>query len=119
MKVNKKTNSLHFPKNQQDDPYRKVAKKMEENFLNFLIEKMRQAAPLTEDKSTSMSYYKGLLDQQRAKIMADSNGGVGIQDVILRQIAPERYKAQANARTALNDISKNKEVVTEKGKYHE
>ena len=119
MKVNKKINSLHFPKKQQNDPYRKVAKKMEENFLNFLIEKMRQAAPLTEDKSTSMSYYKGLLDQQRAKIMAESNGGLGIQDVILRQIAPERYQAQANARSAFNNINKIKQVVTEKGKYHE
>jgi len=105
MKVNQKTHSLNFQKKQLEDPYQKVAKKMEENFLNFLIEKMRQAAPTSEDKSTSMNYYKGLLDQQRAKIMANTNGGVGIQDVILRQIAPQRYKAHSIKQASSNSLN--------------
>jgi len=116
MKVNSKVHSLKVAKQPKNDPYRKVAKKMEENFLNFLIQKMRQSSPASEDKSTSMNYYKGLLDQERAKIMAEANGGVGIQDVILRQIAPGRYKANSIQQPSLRNIQA---MNIQKGKNHE
>ena len=41
-----------------------------------------------------MNYYKNILNQERAKIMAEANGGTGIKEMILKQIAPHRYKAQ-------------------------
>ena len=71
---------------------------MEENFIKFMIEKMRKSVPTTEKDSTAQSYYKSLIDQERAKIMASTNGGIGLQKLILEQISP--YAKQAYQKAA-------------------
>lgn len=73
------------------EPYKKVARGMEEQFANFMLEEMNKT---TGDSSTDSAsqYYKGLMTAERAKIMSESDQGLGLKKVILEQIYPKRLR---------------------------
>ena len=74
------------------DAYKNVAKGMEKQFLQFMIEQMNKSVGAAGDGGTASNYYKNLLTKERADMMATHDGGSGIQDVILDQIYPKRMR---------------------------
>ena len=70
-----------------------AARQFESIFTQTLFKGMRQAnAVLTEDNPMNSSYtqfYEGMLDEQRVADMS-SKGGIGIAEMVAKQLAPEQ-----------------------------
>lgn len=71
--------------------YRDVAKGMEQQFIEYMISQMEKTTG-NSDKSVSNSYYKSLLNTERAKVISEHNAGLGLQEMILEQIYPKKFR---------------------------
>ena len=71
--------------------YKDVAKGMEQQFAEFMIKQMEKTTG-REKLSVAENYYTSLLGSERAKILAEVNGGLGLQDMILDRIYPEELR---------------------------
>ena len=72
-------------------PYKKIAKDMEKQFLNFMVHQMEKSIESSENNS-SQKYYQSLLTSERTDAMAQKNQGLGLQKVILDQIYPKNLR---------------------------
>lgn len=79
-------------------PYLDVAKGMEKQFISHMIQQMQSSVKSEKPDSAATKYYKGLMDDQRAEIMANSENGIGLKDIVLDQILPQHMKQQTNAK---------------------
>lgn len=82
-------------------PYLEVARGMEEQFASHMISQMRNTVHSENPDSSAEQYYKGLMDHERAKIMAEDQNGLGLKDIILDQILPAHLKQQVNAKDVI------------------
>ena len=76
--------------------YMEIAEGMETQFINHMLGEMRKTVHTEKPDSNASKYYKSLMDYERSKIMAATDNGVGLKDVILDQIVPQHLKASAN-----------------------
>ncbi len=74
------------------EAYKKVARGMEKQFLEFMIEQMNKTTGSSKTPSTAMNYYQALLTGKRAETMTHNKDGMGIQDIILNQIYPREKR---------------------------
>jgi Rod binding domain-containing protein len=74
------------------ETYKNIAQGMERQFLEYMLEKMKETAAPAEEESSADSYYKNLLTSEQAKLMAEKNEGRGIQEMILNQIYRKNKK---------------------------
>ncbi len=81
--------------------YVDVAKGMEKQFLNYMLEQMKKT---TEEKEgdTSSQYYNSLMTSERAGIMSEQNEGMGISKLILDQIYPKHLRNEIQYQQFLN-----------------
>jgi Rod binding domain-containing protein len=94
-------------------PYVDVAEGMETQFSNHMIEQMRKSIPREKELSSAESYYESLMDNERAKSMAQSDTGLGLKRVILDQIVPAHLKQQPSAHQARSAYKANVKGVDE------
>lgn len=94
-------------------PYVEVAEGMETQFTNHMIEQMRRTIPRDHELSSAESYYESLMDNERAKNMAQSDTGLGLKRVILDQIVPAHLKQQPSAQQVRNAYTANVKGVDE------
>ena len=81
-----------------DQKLRKVCRDMESMFMNMLLTSMRETVPeggLIE-KSSGEKIMQSMLDQELSKNMAKA-GGIGIADMLHRQLAAKTYQDTAKA----------------------
>jgi Rod binding domain-containing protein len=76
-------------------PYMQVAEGMEEQFTNHLLGEMRKTVHSTAPDSQATKVYKSMLENERAKLMAQSSSGLGIKDLVLDQIYPKHRRVSA------------------------
>lgn len=69
--------------------YMEVAKGMETQFINHMLEELTKNEGSLEDQSFSTKYYKSLLNQERAEIMAANENSIGLKDMVLDQLLPQ------------------------------
>ncbi len=82
--------------------YLDIAQGMETQFINNLMNEMDKTIVSENPDNSSTKYYKSLLSNERAKIMASTDNGIGLKDLILDQIAPQyMQKHQASAKQAI------------------
>lgn len=77
------------------DPYKKVAAGMERQFADFMIQQMNKTVG-DETQSSGEQFYKSLQDSERARILTEKDGGLGLQRLILEQIYPKNQRTQEN-----------------------
>lgn len=67
----------------------KAASQFEAVFLNTLLKAMRQTVPVNElfNGGGATKFYRQMHDAEIAKSLATSNGGMGIADMIVRQLS--------------------------------
>ncbi|MCO4753888.1 MAG: rod-binding protein [Bacteriovoracaceae bacterium] len=82
--------------------YMDVAQGMETQFINHMLNEMRKTVKSSEPDSSASKYYKGLVDHERAKIMATTDNGIGLKDVILDQIYPKHMRVGMPSKHAIN-----------------
>ncbi len=73
-------------------PYLEVAEGMEAQFTNHLLNQMRKTVPTVNPDSQAEKIYKGMLDSERSKMMASSQSGIGVKDLVLDQIYPKHKR---------------------------
>ena len=81
-----------------DKKLRKVCRDMESMFMNMLLTSMRETVPeggLIE-KSSGEKIMQSMLDQELSNNMAKA-GGIGIADMLHRQLAAKTYQNTAKA----------------------
>lgn len=81
-----------------DQKLRKVCRDMESMFMNMLLTSMRETVPeggLIE-KSSGEKIMQSMLDQELSKNMAKA-GGIGIADMLHRQLAAKTYQDTSKA----------------------
>lgn len=83
-------------------PYMDFAKGQERIFTNHLLKEMRKSIQKTEEDSSAEKYYKSIRDDELARIMSESETGIGIKDVVLDQIYPQYKRVNQNAHQAYN-----------------
>lgn len=98
--------------------YLDVADGMETQFINHMLNEMRKTVNTAEKDSNASEYYKSLMDFERAKIMAKTENGIGLKEVILDQIYPKHMRVGMPAKHALNTYQQ-QEVDSIKGDGHE
>lgn len=74
-------------------PYMDFVEGMERQFTNHLLNEMRKTVHTADPETQAEKYYKSIMDDERAKIMAESDSGLGIKEIILDQIYPQ-YKTR-------------------------
>jgi Rod binding domain-containing protein len=82
-------------------PYMDVAKGMEKQFISYMIAQMNNSVKSENKDSSAEKYYKGLMDNERADIMANTKNGIGMKDLVLDQILPSHLKQPANIKAAV------------------
>ena len=83
----------------------KVAKQFESMFIQMMLKSMRDALP--KDglfSSNDMDTYTEMADQQIAVNMAES-GGIGLADVIARQLRPDAGISRRQQDAAMSEYS--------------
>ena len=109
MKISNSQKNFQSPEIKKNDKYQNVpkpymdfAKGQERIFTNHLLKEMRKTAQATEPESTAHKYYKSMMDDELARVMSDSDSGIGIKDIVLDQIYPQYKKVNINAENAYN-----------------
>ena len=97
------------------EPYKKVAKGMESQFAQFMLEQMQKTVQKQKPDSSAERYYNSLLTTERANRLSE-RGGLGIQEMILKQVYPTRlrnkftYEAYKQQQASLPNHRKNIEI---------
>lgn len=98
-----KTSNIQFQRKLPQNKYKNVPKAyldvaqgMETQFINHMMNEMNKTVKSEQPDSDANKYYKGLLDYERAKIMAQTENGIGLKDIILDQILPQHLKVSNN-----------------------
>lgn len=110
MKIAKPTSTIPVNTlNKRMEPYQKIAKGMEKQFSNFLINEMRKTVIQTNPDQHEMKFYRSLLDSEYADVMSSKGKGLGIQDLILKQILPQDLLKfyNNNGNNNINNIKNN------------
>ncbi len=79
----------HVPKE-----YLEVAEGMETQFAQHLLTEMRKTVDKNSPSSSAQKIYESMQDLERAKIIAKSDHGLGVKDLVLDQIYPA-HRGQA------------------------
>jgi Rod binding domain-containing protein len=95
----KNTPSIHIKRPVQEEKYRhipkdymRVAEGMEAQFTNHLLGEMRKTIHSVDPETQDEKIYKSMLDNERSDMMAKSNSGLGIKDLVLDQIYPKHRR---------------------------
>lgn len=94
----KQDDQSRTPANIQQDPFKyvpkeyiKVAKGLEQQFAQYMIEQMHNSIG-QEEQDSSMSYYQELNQKEQAKQLTNVKNGLGLQKLILDEIYPEKFR---------------------------
>lgn len=90
---------------------------MEKQFADFMVEQMMKTVG-DETENQAESYYKSLMNSERSDALTKNSGGLGVQDLILDEIYPRKFRneaAFAAYNQQLNKLRKNQIEMTSKG----
>jgi Rod binding domain-containing protein len=73
------------------DEEKQFARQLEQQYVEYLVKKMQENTGQTIN-TTGGRHYQDLLNTERAKMLTQSNGGLGIQDMVLDQIYPKKFR---------------------------
>lgn len=99
---------IHNPNNLKHDkhagipkPYMDIAEGMEAQFINHMLTELEKTVRKEKPDSQAEAYYKSLLNNERADIMAKTENGIGLKDMILDQIYPKYMRRPIANKEAL------------------
>ena len=80
------------------EDFKKVAGGLEQQFVEYMLKQMNKSIGKGSTEGSAMDYYKDLQNTEQAKTLTNTNNGVGVQELILNQIYPKKFRnAQAMA----------------------
>jgi restriction endonuclease len=75
--------------------YTEFAQGMEQQFAKYMVEQMNKSSGQSQKMDTASSYYKDLLTNEHTKALTETNNGLGIQDLILDDVYPKKFRNEA------------------------
>lgn len=75
--------------------YKEFAQGMEQQFAKYMVEQMNKNSGSTQEMNTASSYYKDLLTTEHTKALTKTGNGLGIQDLILDDVYPKKFRNEA------------------------
>ena len=90
--------------------YKKIAVGMERQFIRHMIDEMQKTVKSQEEQGPGAAYYKSMMADERSKIMAEVNNGIGLKEIILDQIVPSHLKNQPSRFDAVKMYNKSNKV---------
>lgn len=92
------------------DAYKKIAVGMERQFIRHMIDEMQKTVKSEKTDSPGEKYYKSLMADERSKIMAEVENGIGLKEIILDQIVPAHLKNAPSRFEAVKMYNKESKV---------
>ncbi|MEK6624029.1 MAG: hypothetical protein AABY86_03615 [Bdellovibrionota bacterium] len=74
--------------------YVAVAEAQEASFLKLMFDEMNHSIEHAEEPSSAESIYQSLLTDEQAQALASHPDGVGIKNLILDQIYPQKFRSK-------------------------
>lgn len=108
-----KQNRQYIPK-----PYKDIAKSMEAQFTQLMLNKMKGSVDRAKPLDSSGEYYESMMTEERAKILSQKGEGIGIQNLILDQIYPTRFRNKLAYKGYLDQIKNKKSFSNQTIKQH-
>ena len=68
---------------------KKACADFESIFINYMLKTMRRAIPQSGHKFPGKDIYSTMIDQKVAEDLAKRGGGIGLQEMLLRQLGSE------------------------------
>jgi len=97
-----------------------VAEGMESQFINHMVNEMRKTVNKETPDSQAEQFYNSKIDQEYAKIMSETNSGLGLKEMIIEQLAPQYIRSNHLAKTKQGyETYQKQEVDSTKGGSHE
>ncbi len=93
----------YVPKNVME-----VAEGMESQFTNHLLREMKKVSG--QKLGPAENIYQSMLDSERSKMMAKSNSGLGIKDVVIRELYPQFQQVDYRQRQNNESVRMHKEI---------
>jgi Rod binding domain-containing protein len=72
--------------------FKKVAGGLEQQFVQYMLQQMNKSIGKGSSEGSAMDYYKDLQNTEQAKTLTNHNNGLGIQELILNQIYPKKFR---------------------------
>ncbi|WP_313741428.1 rod-binding protein, partial [Pseudomonas sp.] len=96
--------SLKHGDRDSDANVRKVAQEFESLFISEMLKASRKASNVMADdnpmNTETVKQYQDMYDQQMSVSMSREGGGIGLQDVLVRQLSQKKASAAAAASAA-------------------
>ncbi|OFZ14140.1 MAG: hypothetical protein A2X86_04625 [Bdellovibrionales bacterium GWA2_49_15] len=74
--------------------YVEVAEAQEASFLKLMFDEMKNSIEHAEEPSSAEGIYQSLLTDEQAQSLASHPDGVGIKNLILDQIYPQKFRSK-------------------------
>ena len=71
-----------------------VARGMEKQFADFMVDQMMKTSG-SETENQAESYYRSLMNSERSDALTKNSGGLGVQDLILDEVYPRKFRNEA------------------------
>ena len=108
-KVTTKPENLHLI----PEKYRDFARNYEKQFAEYMVDQMDKTVTHS-DTSTAGNYYRSLINKEMAGQMAKHNNGLGLQNMILDQVYPRRFRNEITYNAMLNKSNDKNKVSIQK-----
>ena len=112
----------HQRKNISDDhkfipkDYKELAGNMESQFAKLMLDQMNNTVDRSEGENDSATnIYRDLLTNEQADLLSKNNDGLGLQDIVLDQIYPKKFRNQANLNAYLEQTNK-RNIIAQKAR---
>jgi len=86
--------------------YRDFAEGMEAQFAEYMVKQMKKSISGETKNSPASSYYDDLMTKEYTKQLTQSNGGMGIQDLILDDVYPKKFRNKEALAAYKNEMKK-------------
>ncbi len=83
--------------------YKEFAQGLEKQLADVMVKEMTKSISRANGESTAMNYYNDLLNDKRSEGLTKTNGGLGLQDLILDQIYPRKFRNKKAYEASLQD----------------
>lgn len=90
-----------------------VAEGMESQFTDHLLKQMKKSSG--KELGPAEKIYHSMLDSERSKMMAKTNTGLGIKDVIIREFHPQFEQRNFRQPTETAPVEMYKKINSQKG----
>ena len=90
-----------------------VAEGIESQFTDHLLREMKKSS--SQELGPAENIYHSMLDSERSKMMAKTNTGLGIKDIVIRELHPQFEQINFNKPAAREQVKMYNKINSQKG----